>query len=719
LATERNYVDTLKAMKVCFREFLIRQITAQDLEAKNSGSGALKRMQSIVGKQSLKPSVELVERIFLNLDPILSLHDSIVLPALEEKMASWAEYQTIGDIFEQVAPWLRIYNEYSNNYETSVSTYTKMMDRSSQFAEWIEECSENSKKMCSISELENLLINPIQRIPRYGLLLGDLLSKTPDDHPDAAVLRSSTAEISRVADYLDKNMTECANNKRMLDIGSKLRTDNAPDLLLAHRKLLCETIATATCDLLGVTKQSSFSGVRKLRVVLFNDILIHIPESKGESSLGDTKHHWPLNLVWFQKLESSEKAYNIELIGPGKRYVLKLKTEDEQQEWLHALRDAIKIHIEKLNGDDDPTSAARFGTFHFENGAMYNGWWKNGLRWGSGRSMFLSESYIGNYENDVRSGDGTLEFSTQDVYRGEFKKDRPHGIGELRLQDGSHYSGQWLEGLKHGNGKFCFANGDIYYGSWELNLPHGHGTFHSDVKRAEYVGNFEFGLATGQGKLSFEDGRSYEGQFAAGQPEGRGRMDYGNGMTYDGEWNCGVRHGHGVMRVTRKLPNALTKLDTELYDGHWKYDLREGTGTQTYVDGGVYEGEWKRARYHGTGSFSWAFGPLEKYEGDWVYGRKHGKGNLLFRSGHRYRGAFRNDIMHGNGSLSYPDTSLLECKWVSGVPEGKTAFRVSNASDWIKLGGTQRAGVLLEEKDHPCFEISLGAPVIDVQVPQW
>jgi RhoGEF domain len=154
----------------------------------------------------------------------------------------------------------------------------------------------------------SLFVRVVQRIPRYTLLLGDLLSKTPDDHPDAKILRSCTDEISRVAAYLDKNMAESANNKRMLDIGSKLRTDNAPDLLRAHRKLLCETVTTATCELLGVARQNSFSGVRKLRLVLFNDILVHVSESKGESSLGDAKHHWPLNLVWIQLLESAEKG---------------------------------------------------------------------------------------------------------------------------------------------------------------------------------------------------------------------------------------------------------------------------------------------------------------------------------------------------------------------------------------------------------------------------
>jgi len=41
------------------------------------------------------------------------------------------------------------------------------------------------------SNVENLIITPIQRIPRYTLLLQDLLKKTSKDHPDYADIDKS------------------------------------------------------------------------------------------------------------------------------------------------------------------------------------------------------------------------------------------------------------------------------------------------------------------------------------------------------------------------------------------------------------------------------------------------------------------------------------------------------------------------------------------------
>eukprot|EP00966_Prymnesium_polylepis_P020165 465028-Prymnesium_polylepis.1 len=47
--------------------------------------------------------------------------------------------------------------------------------------------------------LINLLIQPVQRVPRYKLLLEQLLKLTPADHPDHAPTKDSLAAISRLA----------------------------------------------------------------------------------------------------------------------------------------------------------------------------------------------------------------------------------------------------------------------------------------------------------------------------------------------------------------------------------------------------------------------------------------------------------------------------------------------------------------------------------------
>ena len=68
--------------------------------------------------------------------------------------------------------------------------------------------------------LPNLLIQPIQRIPRYNLLIRDLLAKTPEEHPDHKHLTAALTILEGVMEYLDKNITLMENNEKILKFSS-------------------------------------------------------------------------------------------------------------------------------------------------------------------------------------------------------------------------------------------------------------------------------------------------------------------------------------------------------------------------------------------------------------------------------------------------------------------------------------------------------------------
>ena len=63
----------------------------------------------------------------------------------------------------------------------------------------------------------------------------------------------------------------------------------------------------------------------------------------------------------------------------------------------------------------------------------YEGDWKDGFRHGHGVYQCKSTGgkYTGNYENDLKSGDGTYKYS-----------------------NGDSFEGQWSEGLRHGHGVY-------------------------------------------------------------------------------------------------------------------------------------------------------------------------------------------------------------------------------------------------------------------------
>ena len=51
--------------------------------------------------------------------------------------------------------------------------------------------------------LESLLIMPVQRVPRYQLLLGTLVKKTPADHVDHRPLQVALAKMRGTAEFIN------------------------------------------------------------------------------------------------------------------------------------------------------------------------------------------------------------------------------------------------------------------------------------------------------------------------------------------------------------------------------------------------------------------------------------------------------------------------------------------------------------------------------------
>jgi hypothetical protein len=69
--------------------------------------------------------------------------------------------------------------------------------------------------------LEGLLIQPIQRIPRYILLLGELERKTDATHPDKTILTEAIGCMDRVMTYLDQDITSQEYREKFLTMGTK------------------------------------------------------------------------------------------------------------------------------------------------------------------------------------------------------------------------------------------------------------------------------------------------------------------------------------------------------------------------------------------------------------------------------------------------------------------------------------------------------------------
>ena len=87
------------------------------------------------------------------------------------------------------------------------------------------------------------------------------------------------------------------------------------------------------------------------------------------------------------------------------------------------------------------------GTQTFDNGDIYKGTFKDGLKHGKGiLTTRNNRSYEGDWENDMPHGFGINTFPNGKIYIDNFFKGKPVGDGQWTYADGRIYNGTWVNG---------------------------------------------------------------------------------------------------------------------------------------------------------------------------------------------------------------------------------------------------------------------------------
>ena len=92
--------------------------------------------------------------------------------------------------------------------------------------------------------------------------------------------------------------------------------------------------------------------------------------------------------------------------------------------------------------------------------SCYMGEFAGGLMHGVGVLYFQQHEtrYEGQFQNDVKEGEGTLTYVSGDVYQGSWKTDRASGYGVLKYRSGDTYTGNFVNGVKSGDGILSYKN---------------------------------------------------------------------------------------------------------------------------------------------------------------------------------------------------------------------------------------------------------------------
>ena len=168
LQTEQNYGNTLTTLVECYL-IPLRKLAGTARE--------------VVSKEDLRA-------VFYQLEVIRGIN-SLIQCQLEERLRDWHGRQVLGDIFSLFSSALKAYSAYINSYTQALSILQGLRDSNPAFVKF---CRRRRGEW-----LDSLLIQPVQRIPQYIMLLTSLLDATPQAHPDHLLVRRALEAVKRTA----------------------------------------------------------------------------------------------------------------------------------------------------------------------------------------------------------------------------------------------------------------------------------------------------------------------------------------------------------------------------------------------------------------------------------------------------------------------------------------------------------------------------------------
>ncbi|CAD8099608.1 unnamed protein product [Paramecium primaurelia] len=197
--------------------------------------------------------------LFRNLKQIYLLNKQFLFE-ISERFSNFTQHTCFGKIFDKYVQFFKIYFEYTSGFSIEiVSNLRREIPQLNNFISQFEEID-----IFKGGNLESYLIKPVQRLPKYVLLLKDLIKHTWQSHPDYDSLQESLNKFIEVNYKIDILMDNVLKNQMLFEL-QKLFFDsiNVSIVESTRRYIQSETINVL------VSKQQ-----KSVIVYICNDMII-------------------------------------------------------------------------------------------------------------------------------------------------------------------------------------------------------------------------------------------------------------------------------------------------------------------------------------------------------------------------------------------------------------------------------------------------------------
>ena len=229
-----------------------------------------------------------------------------------------------------------MYQNYCNNYSAAATRLAALRKKtSSAFSKYCDEQSRS--KQFNRLNIESLLILPIQRMPRYKMLLEEIIKNTESDHPDLEQLQTALSQIAAVNDSINSKMKDFDAMKRVQNI-ENLFSGKVTNLVTPSRRYIRE----------GTLCKIERKDDRDYLFILFNDCIIYASPSPFGDKL--VFHQLlPFNELFRVQISQRVRVPNMfELHSTKESFMVYAQNKKECDEWFNDIEATYKRQRVKL-----------------------------------------------------------------------------------------------------------------------------------------------------------------------------------------------------------------------------------------------------------------------------------------------------------------------------------------------------------------------------------
>uniref|UniRef100_A0A7S3YNK9 DH domain-containing protein n=1 Tax=Lotharella globosa TaxID=91324 RepID=A0A7S3YNK9_9EUKA len=189
------------------------------------------------------------------LPAIITLHETI-LGEFKEKGG-----RKSGEVLNTKAPYFKMYVTYLNGYDRSMDVISEMRKKNKRFHKFLQKQRRGDVKeqrRWKYMDIASYLIMPVQRIPRYELLLKEIIKNTPEGDPELSPLKTALDMVREAAQHNNQSMRSYQDVQKIVEIQSLLVGELKDQIIQPHRVLVSTFVGDVT--MLNKTEAEKLAG---------------------------------------------------------------------------------------------------------------------------------------------------------------------------------------------------------------------------------------------------------------------------------------------------------------------------------------------------------------------------------------------------------------------------------------------------------------------------